>query len=1501
MEELSQGKSLQETFPHLELTGALREYLEPARVGEIVFDRARGDLCVHLTSDRWIHKKHIFALEREIHSQLFPDVPIQVHVAEQFRLSGQYTPERFFEVYRPSMLQECRENDILLFYALRKAKLSFPETTVVEIALEDTMITRERGRHLIEYLTGVFSERCHMPVTVDLKWEKPAENKITEDERFLEAAKNIRTRRGNDDLSAGGETVSKDPGTTGGESVDLPWEEKGPPENDEKGGGEKTKKKKTKTRDDRYPDLIYGRYFEKESTPIAQLDETSGDVVLRGEILWTENRELRNEKNLFLFTMTDDTDTIRVKIFISRDEAGPLAQRVQVGKFILVRGIAEHDAYEHELTISRVKGMREGEDFRVPRLDLAPEKRVELHAHTKMSEMDAVSDIKALIRRAYDWGHPAIAITDHGVVQAFPDANKEMQAILKQDPETEFKVIYGCEAYLVDDLRGIAVHSQGQDLHGSFVVFDIETTGLSNLTCKIIEIGAVRVKNGEIRDRFSTFVNPGVPIPLHIEKLTGISDDMVEGAPGIEEVLPKFLDFVGDDVLVAHNAEFDVGFIRKACEEQGIERVFTRIDTVTLAQFLLPQLSRYGLEKVAKALQVPLENHHRAVDDAACTAEVFVRFVEMLDSRGIHTLEELNEQAAMEPKAVAKLRAHHAVFLVRNETGRVNLYRLISEAHLHYLNRKAKIPKSLVEKYREGLLIGSGCSEGELMQALLSGASEEEIARIVSFYDYLEVQPPENGLYLLENEKEESVRSMRDLEGFSRRIVKLGEQFEKPVAATGDVHFLDPEDILYRRIIKEGKKQKDLDEYDVAALYFRTTDEMLEAFSYLGEEKAREIVIDTPRKIAESIERISPIRAGKFPPVIENSDKTLRDICEKKAHELYGDELPGIVEERLNKELNSIISNGYAVMYIIAQKLVWKCNEDGYLVGSRGSVGSSFAATMAGITEVNPLPPHYLCGSCHYSDFDSEIVTKYTKLGKVGCDLPDQICPRCGSPLRKMGFHIPFETFLGFKGNKEPDIDLNFSGEYQSKAHRQTEIIFGKGQTYRAGTIGTMAEKTAFGYVKSYFENRNERRRSCELDRIAGSITGARRTTGQHPGGIIVLPLGEEIYSFTPVQYPADDPESGVISTHFDYHSIDENLLKLDLLGHDDPTMIQMLEELTGTDATKIPLDEPKVMSLFKNTEALGIRPEDIDGCPLGCLGVPEFGTGNAIQMLIDAKPEDFSDLIRLSGLSHGTNVWHGNARTLIQEGKCTISGAICTRDDIMAYLIAQGLESELAFTIMESVRKGKGLKPEWEETMRAHQVPDWYIWSCNKIEYMFPKAHAAAYVMMAYRIAWYKIYYPLAYYAAFFSIRASAFSYEKMCLGRPQLDAFIRDYEARSDSLSSQEKDTLKDMRIVQEMYARGFRFLPIDLYQSGAKRFRVVDGALLPSFVSIEGLGEKAAENIVRAAAEASFLSKDDFRRRTKTGKTILETMERLGILDGLAQSDQISLFDTDYSMNI
>lgn len=1483
-----------DVFPDLKVPSEMEKLMTGVEVTKVSSNHRRDRLRVYLLSSRLIGKSNIYRLESDIRKQLFPNHELTIKIIEKFRLSGQYSPRKLMDVYRESILEEFRSYSLLEYNILRMARMEFPEEQKMHLVFEDSVIARQKSEEIVEILEKIICERCGLSVDIQVDYRNPEAKK----------------HRKNSDLQIQNQ-VEHILNHAARESAALPHSPEtnlpeSAPESRQKPAEPGVKKSSVLKKKESFsgnvpsgrkgnsyggfkksdnPDVIYGRDFEDEIITIEQIAGEMGEVVVRGKVLSLDTREIRNEKTIILFSITDFTDTIMVKMF-SKNEAVPdITSEVKKGAFLKIKGITTIDRFDGELTIGSVVGIKKIPDFTSIRMDTSPQKRVELHCHTKMSDMDGVSEVKDIIRRAMKWGHKAIAITDHGDVQSFPDANHAVS------PEDDFKIIYGVEAYLVDDLKQIVENPKGQDLDDTYVVFDLETTGFSPINNRIIEIGAVKVSGGKIAERFSTFVNPQVPIPFKIEELTGIRDDMVLNAPVIEKALPEFLEFCRGAIMVAHNAGFDMSFISKNCQRQKLPCEYTVIDTVALARVLLPHLNRFKLDTVAKALKISLENHHRAVDDAACTAEIFVKFAEMLKERGISTLEDVNALGSTSVENIRKLPSHHAIILAANDTGRINLYRLVSAAHLTYFHRQPRIPKSEFLKYREGLLIGSACEAGELYQAILRGRSEEEIARLVRFYDYLEIQPLGNNEFMLRGE-EPAVASEEELRDINRRIVTLGEEFHKPVVATCDVHFLDPEDEVYRRIIMAGKGFKDAD--NQAPLYLRTTEEMLAEFDYLGSEKAEEVVITNPNRIADMCEKISPVRPDKCPPVIENSDQMLRDICYNKAHEIYGDELPPIVQERLERELNSIISNGYAVMYIIAQKLVWKSNEDGYLVGSRGSVGSSFVATMAGITEVNPLAPHYYCKKCHYCDFESEEVRTYADAGRAGCDMPDKNCPVCNEPLMKEGFDIPFETFLGFKGNKEPDIDLNFSGEYQSKAHAYCEVIFGYGQTYRAGTIGTLADKTAFGYIRNYYEERGVRKRNCEIDRIVQGCVGIRRTTGQHPGGIIVLPLGEEIHSFTPIQHPANDMSTDIVTTHFDYHSIDHNLLKLDILGHDDPTMIRMLEDLTGIDARKIPLDDKNVMSLFQNTQALGITPEDIGGCQLGSLGIPEFGTEFVIQMLIDTNPQSFSDLVRISGLSHGTDVWLGNAQTLIQEKKATISTAICTRDDIMTYLIGMGMESELSFTIMESVRKGKGLKPDWEQAMTEHNVPDWYIWSCKKIKYMFPKAHAAAYVMMAWRIAYCKIFYPLAYYAAFFSIRATSFSYELMCQGKEKLEYFMADFERRKDSLTKKEQDTVKDMKIVQEMYARGFEFLPLDLFSAQAHIFQIVDGKLMPALDSIEGLGDKAAEAVVEAAKDGPFLSKDDFRQRTKVSKTVIDLMGDLGILGNLPESNQLSLFD-------
>ena len=1490
------GKLFFDVFPTLKVNKEYENLFREVEVMKVTTTSLRDFIRVHICSTHLIAKRSVCKMEEMIREQLFGHTQIQVEVVETYQLSELYTPENLLREYRDSILYELQRQSMLEYNMFQNAVCTFEDTQTLCIEMTDSIVAEGKKDAIVGTIDRIFNERCQVPTKIKVLYREPQEskNKKHGEIRIQQEVDAILEQNASLHEEKIAQKKEKTEGVKKKESV--PKQEKAPAESKKKEFPKREFQKKEFYRSPKRsdnPDVLYGRDFEDEAIPLSDVVGEMGEITIRGKILKLETREIRNEKTIVMFAITDFTDTIMVKMFTRNEQLPEILAGIKKGAFLKIKGVTTIDKFDGELTIGSVVGIRKISDFTTTRKDTSPEKRVELHCHTKMSDMDGVSEAQALVARAHDWGHQAIAITDHGVVQAFPDANHYVERLDKEDP---FKIIYGVEAYLVDDLTEIAVNEQGQTLDDTFVVFDIETTGFSAAEDRIIEIGAVKITDGAIVDRFSTFVNPEVPIPFEIQQLTHITDDMVLEAPKIEEALPAFLDFVGESALVAHNAGFDVGFIEQNCVRLGRSRTFTSVDTVGLARVLLPTLSKYKLNIVAKALNISLENHHRAVDDAAATAEIYVKFIEMLKERGMTTLKEVNAFGDMNPDAIKKMPTYHAIILAKNEVGRVNLYTLVSLSHLKYFARRPRIPKSEFNKYREGLILGSACEAGELYRALLDGKSEETIAKIVDYYDYLEIQPIGNNAFMITSEKQRNIKSEEDLKNMNRRIVQLGEKFQKPVVATCDVHFMDPDSEVYRRIIMTGKGFSDADSQP--PLYLRTTEEMLEEFSYLGSKKAEEVVITNTNKIADSIERISPVRPDKCPPVIEDSDQTLRNICYDKAHSMYGEELPEIVVERLERELNSIISNGFAVMYIIAQKLVWKSNEDGYLVGSRGSVGSSFVATMAGITEVNPLSPHYYCTNCHYSDFESEEVRAFA--GGCGWDMPDKVCPNCGQPLVKDGFDIPFETFLGFKGNKEPDIDLNFSGDYQSNAHKYTEVIFGEGQTYRAGTIGTLAEKTAFGFVKNYYEEHGSRKRKCEIERIVEGCTGIRRSTGQHPGGIIVLPHGENINSFTPVQHPANDMTTDIITTHFDYHSIDHNLLKLDILGHDDPTMIKMLEELveqlTGKPfkATEIPLDDPGVMQLFADTGSLGIKPSDIGGCPVGCLGIPEFGTDFVIQMVVDTKPKTLSDLIRISGLSHGTDVWLNNAQTLIQEGKATISTAICTRDDIMTYLINTGMESELSFTIMESVRKGKGLKTEWEDAMKAAGVPDWYIWSCKKIKYMFPKAHAAAYVMMAYRIAYCKVNYPLAYYAAYFSIRASAFSYELMCQGKEKLEFYLRDYKNRSDSLSKKDQDTLKDMRIVQEMYARGYEFLPLDIYRAKATKFQIIDGKLMPPLSSIEGMGDKAAEAVEMAAEDGPYLSRDDFRQRTKVSKTVIDFMADLGMFGDLPETNQLSLFD-------
>ncbi|NLG04890.1 MAG: PolC-type DNA polymerase III, partial [Clostridia bacterium] len=1340
-----------EVFHTLELNKNLTSLFEESRITRVVSTSRKDILKIYLESDYLILKPQTNAVEREIKKQIFKNSDTSVKIIEHFALSDQYTPKNLMEAYSESIATELKNYNHFDHNLFLHATIEYPEENQIRFVLEDTIIARKRAKDFLKVLDHIINMRCGLSaeLSVAYKEAKPSKASKMSEIRMQEEINTIALRAeaaGSDEHAAKAETKDDTVKSQSSKGKDAFSSKRS-------SYGKKEFRKNTR----RYaasdnPDVIYGREFEDELMPIEQIIGEIGEVAIHGKIIRFEKRELKSGKFIFMLDVTDYTDTISAKIFVNAEQQAELSEKLKEDNYIKLKGVATLDTFSKELSLGYIVGIMKSSDFTSIRMDHAPEKRVELHCHTKMSDMDGVSDVSALIDRAVTWGHKALAVTDHGVVQAFTDAFHHMQ----KKKYSDFKIIYGMEGYLVDDLQEVITNAGEKTLDETYVCVQIKTTGASSFKNKIICINAVKIRNGAISESYYSLVNPQMPIPFLVEKETGINDSMVVNERMIDEVLPEFLEFAEDAVLVAQDVSFGYGFLEHQAFLLGREIHFTTIDATALARIILTQISKHKIENVAKELKIPIQHKDGVTDEASMTAEIFIQLLDRLKKKELTTFAAINEFGATSVDNIMKQKSYHIILLAQNEVGRVNLYRLVSFSHLKYFHSRPRIPKSLLSEYREGLIIGSACEQGELFRAIVNEKPDAEIARIVHFYDYLEIQPIGNNEFMLRDEKF-SASTRKDLEDYNRRIVKLGEEFKKPVVATCDVHFMDPEDEVYRRIIMAGKGFKDADMQ--APLFLRTTEEMLLEFQYLGSEKAEEVVIKNTNVIADMIEYIEPVRPDKCPPVIENSDKTLTDICYKKAHEIYGENLPIEVTQRLEKELNSIIKNGFAVMYIIAQKLVWDSVDHGYLVGSRGSVGSSFVATMAGITEVNPLSPHYYCAKCHYNDFTSDEVKAYA--GRGGCDMPDKKCPVCGELLKKDGFDIPFETFLGFKGDKEPDIDLNFSGDYQGKAHRYTSVIFGEGHTFKAGTIGTLAEKTAYGFVQKYYEERGVKKRSCEINRIAKGCTGIRRTTGQHPGGIIVLPHGEEIHSFTPIQHPANDMSSDIITTHFDYHSIDHNLLKLDILGHDDPTMIRMLQDLTGTNPQDVPLDDKDVMSLFMNTDALGIKPSDIGGCPLGSLGIPEFGTDFVIQMLLDAKPTSFSDLIRIAGLGHGTDVWLGNAQTLIMEGKATISTAICTRDDIMLYLIGMGVESSLAFTIMESVRKGKGLKPEWEEAMKAADVPDWYIWSCKKIQYMFPKAHAAAYVMMAWRIAYYKVNYPLAYYAAYLSIRATSFNYE--------------------------------------------------------------------------------------------------------------------------------------------
>ncbi len=1367
-----------DAFPTLETDKELQNVFSKATVSGVTALPDADEVIIHANSTKYITGLQIAGMEKALFDSVFSKAGRLVVLKMKFDFDDNTGFDAMWEKYRLYMAEEIGAKSGLLATIYRNARVSAADGEIT-LDIEENYIAREKQNVLAGIIVDHWRERFGIDVKVEFKYHEPekrdrsrrdeivrvirkeeieaASNEknvsgtgddwfddlLPDDELDIINARSANVRDESDSGKTSQENAATDESTVNKENdaikenltkenvaikdepgkTPAPQDPKGA-QKTAKGEAYKGKGARSKWKNDNNlpvdPDIFYGRNFEGDPVRLADIAESMGQVCVRGMVMKCEDRLTKTGKVLVNFAITDFTDSILGKIFLTPEDKDAVLSKMKKGKFVMIKGIVDYDSFDKDITLQSIQGIRSIKDFREKRKDNAEVKRIELHAHTMMSDMDGVVPVESLIRRAVEWGHRGIAITDHGVVQAFPVAFHALSPKAfpeeLQDRVKNFKIIYGCEGYIVDD----------------------------------------------------------------------------------------------------------------------------EVDVVT--------------------------------DDKGKTYK-----------RG--------EDGKYSDEDIRHMPSHHIILLCKNDIGRVNLYKLVSYAHLTYFGRYPRIPKSFLRENREGIIVGSACEAGELFRSIVTGKPAEEIDRIASFYDYYEIQQVGNNAYMINDPRFPDVNSVEDLKRINMKISDLAIRDNKPCVATCDVHFLDPEDEVYRRILMASKGFKDADEQ--APLFLHTTDEMLSECAYLGEQRAYEVVVEYPNKIFDSIEKIEPVRPDKCPPVIEDSDRTLREICENKAHSLYGDVLPEAVSSRLEHELDSIIKNGFAVMYIIAQKLVWKSNEDGYLVGSRGSVGSSFVATMAGISEINPLPPHYYCKECHYSEFDSDICKEYAN--RSGFDLPDKVCPVCGKPLVKEGQNIPFETFLGFYGDKEPDIDLNFSGEYQSKAHDYTEVIFGQGQTFRAGTIGTLAEKTAFGIVSKYYEERGMNLRTIEKERLAEGCVGVRRTSGQHPGGIVVLPHGENIFSFTPLQHPANDLTSPIVTTHFEYHSIDHNLLKLDILGHDDPTMVRMLEDLTGIDVKTIPMDDPKVLSLFASTEAIGADPKDIDGIDLGCLGLPELGTNFVMQMLKDAKPKTFSDMVKISGLSHGTDVWTNNASDYIKNGDCTIETAICTRDDIMIYLISKGIEPGLAFKTMESVRKGKGLQPEMEQAMIDNDVPQWYRDSCKKIKYMFPKAHACAYMVMAFRIAHFKVYHPLAYYAAYFSIRATGFDYEKMARGKEELlTRLAMNKSVPKFNRTARDDKEIDDMHLVLEFYARGFKFVPIDIYKAKARHFTIVDGALMPSLVTLQGLGEKAAEMIEDVSSRKKFLSKDDFRRSCKVSDTIVQLMAKLGLLNELPDTEQISFTD-------
>ncbi len=1436
------------------LSAPIEQSLKDAQVIDVKVNTKERSMKIYIKCDKLVDASDVFVTQRLIKSSSLALSKVGIYPV--------YDESLFDVSYFPHLVEFLKEEVPSLNGTLNDAQL-FRKDNVLTVKLAHGGLSLLTAKDFSSLLSSIIYKKFGLSFTVEYSGTTEIDGNSDE---YIEQIQNVEKKINREKL----EELSKL----------FEYEEKSPESSD-------TVKKAIEKRVGKYalPQIIpetvrplYGRVTKGKIIPIEKITYDIGRATVWGDVFALEWKETRSgDKNIITFDITDYTGSTTVKVFNSKNECKVL-ENIKKGSTIICSGDVEFDKYAGELVLN-ARSISTVEKVKIR--DNAPKKRVELHLHTNMSQMDAVTDAGTLVKRAAQFGHSAVAITDHGVAQAFPDAMNAAESINRDG--NKIKVIYGVEAYFMDDLVESVDSVKETSLDDTFVCFDIETTGLSAKTEKITEIGAVKIKNGEVVDTFSTFANPEKPIPAKIVELTGITDAMVKDAPSQSEAVRAFLDFCDDAVLVAHNAPFDTSFIKVACKNMGVEYNYTSIDTVAICRAILPDIKNCKLDTVASYLRLGSFNHHRAVDDAQILSKIFINLCNRLkDDYNIFDVKDINTKIA--GGDFKKLPTYHQIILVKNNTGLKNLYKLISLSHLNYFYRRPRIPKSELVKHREGLLIGSACEAGELYRAVLMGKPWGELKSIASFYDYLEIQPNGNNMFMVRNGK---LSSVDELEKINRTIIKLGDELGIPVVATGDVHFMDPHDKDYRKVLMAAQGFSDADEQ--APLYFRTTAEMLDEFSYLGEERAYEVVVENPNRIADSCDWVRPIPKGNFPPFIDGAEEELVSITWERAKKRYGDPLPDIVKARLDKELNSITTYGFSVLYMTAQKLVAKSEEYGYLVGSRGSVGSSFVATMSGISEVNPLCPHYICPECKYSEFITD--------GSYGSgfDLPEKKCPHCGAQLDRDGHEIPFETFLGFKGDKVPDIDLNFSGEVQSRVHRYTEELFGKDNVFKAGTISTVAEKTGIGFVKKYCEERGVSMHKAEVSRLANGFTGVKRTTGQHPGGMVVVPRGMEVYEFCPVQHPADDTGSDNITTHFDFHSIHDTICKLDELGHDVPTIYHYLEEFTGIPVMDVSMSDPDVMSLFTSTEALGVTPEDIDS-QTGTFSMPEVGTSFVRQMLVEAQPKTFTDLLQISGLSHGTDVWIGNAADLIKDGTCTISEVIGTRDSIMTYLMHKGLDPSMSFKIMEIVRKGKATKMLTDEhinAMKEHNVPQWYIDSCMKIKYMFPKAHAAAYMIAALRLGWYKVHKPLEYYAAYFTVRNDNFDGATLMKGVTAVRDKIRSINQKGFEASAKEKQEIPMLQIMNEMLCRGIEVLPVDIYKSDSRRFLIEDGKIRLPFCSLSGIGESAAESLSDVGKTTQYLSIEEMIQKTKVNKAVIEILRECGALDGIPESSQMSLF--------